>query len=130
MNTDAQAFLRIEKLTKGKIEGFEEWEEIPLSTDAVLIASSSKKVDSIPPDIKILGDDAKAFARGKHGAPSLRVSSRIFYDPYDLPKWFYWGYHNLDLYSLYSPLVSREVISEGEYQRGTLPQLWEIVSRV
>ena len=51
------AFLRIEKLTKGKVEGYEQWQEIPLGTDAVLIARPSKEPDAITPDIKIIGDD-------------------------------------------------------------------------
>ena len=52
-----EAFLRIEKLTKGKLEGFEQWQEIPLGTDAVLIARPSREPDAVVPDIKIIGDD-------------------------------------------------------------------------
>jgi len=57
MNEKTIAFLRVEKLVKGKIEGYEQWDEIPLGTDAVLIGRPSKKPDAIPPDIMILGDD-------------------------------------------------------------------------
>jgi len=57
MKEKISAFLRVEKLEKGKIEGYEQWDEIPLSTDAVLIGRPSKKPDAIPPDINILGDD-------------------------------------------------------------------------
>lgn len=57
MDKEANAFLRIEKLTKGKVEGHEQWDEIPLGTDAVLLARPSKEPDAIPPDIKIIGDD-------------------------------------------------------------------------
>jgi hypothetical protein len=52
-----EAFLRVEKLTKGKVEGFEPWQKIPLGTDAVLIARPSSEADAIAPDIKIIGDD-------------------------------------------------------------------------
>jgi hypothetical protein len=57
MSEEANAFLRVEKLAKGKVEGHERWDEIPLDTDAVLIGRPSRKPDAIPPDIKILGDD-------------------------------------------------------------------------
>ncbi len=57
MNEKTNAFLRIEKLAKGKVEGYEQWDEIPLSTDAMLIGRPGKKSDAIPPDIKIMGDD-------------------------------------------------------------------------
>lgn len=57
MNEKTIAFLRVEKLVKGKIEGYEQWDEIPLGTDAVLIGRPSKKPDAIVPDIMILGDD-------------------------------------------------------------------------
>ena len=52
-----EAFLRIEKLVKGKVEGYDQWQEMPLSTDAVLIARPSIESDAIKPDIKIIGDD-------------------------------------------------------------------------
>ena len=57
MNEELKAFLRIEKLSKGKIESYEEWDEIPLNTDMVMIGRYTTKVDAIVPDIKILGDD-------------------------------------------------------------------------
>jgi len=57
MSEKTGSFLRVEKLVKGKVEGYEQWDEIPLSTDAMLIGRPSKKPDAIPPDIKILGDD-------------------------------------------------------------------------
>ena len=54
----SEAFLRIEKLTKGKVEGYEAWQDIPLTKDsAVLIARPSKETDAIVPDIRIIGDD-------------------------------------------------------------------------
>ena len=53
----ANAVLRIEKLSKGKVKGYDEWDEIPLSTDAALIGRPSKKPDAIPPDIMIVGND-------------------------------------------------------------------------
>ena len=53
----ADAFLRIEKLLKGKIEGFNQWDEIPLGTDAMLISRPDKEPDAVVPDIKIVGDD-------------------------------------------------------------------------
>jgi hypothetical protein len=52
-----EAYLRIEKVTTGKVQGREPWEDIPLSTDAVLIARPSNDPGAIEPDIKILGDD-------------------------------------------------------------------------
>lgn len=57
MDGETKAFLRIEKLTKGKVEGYNEWDEILLSTDAMLIGRPSKKPDAIQPDIEIIGDD-------------------------------------------------------------------------
>jgi len=57
MNEKTGAFLRVEKLIKGKVEGYEQWDEIPLSTEVMLIGRPSKKPDAIPPDIKISGDD-------------------------------------------------------------------------
>jgi hypothetical protein len=57
LNIETMAFLRIEKMAKGKIEGYEQWDEIPLSTDAVLLGRPSKSPDAIQPDIKIMGDD-------------------------------------------------------------------------
>jgi len=57
MNEKSGAFLRVERLAKGKVEGYEQWDEIPLNTDVVVIGRPSKKPDAIPPDIKILGDD-------------------------------------------------------------------------
>jgi len=57
MNGKINASLRVEKLAKGKVEGYEQWDEIPLGTDVVLIGRAGKKPDAIPPDIKILGDD-------------------------------------------------------------------------
>jgi hypothetical protein len=57
MSEKTGAFLRVERLAKGKIEGYEKWDEIPLGTDAVLIGRPDNRSDAIPPDIKILGDD-------------------------------------------------------------------------
>ena len=53
----SDAFLRIEKLGKGKIEGYDQWEDIPLGTDVVIIARPGKEPDAIQPDINIIGDD-------------------------------------------------------------------------
>ena len=55
MMTDA--FLRIEKLLKGKVEGFNQWDEIPLGMEAILIARPDKEPDAIMPEVKIVGDD-------------------------------------------------------------------------
>jgi hypothetical protein len=57
MAEQAKAFLRIEKLVKGKVEGYERWQEVPLGTDAVLIARPSSEPDAIAPDVEIVGDD-------------------------------------------------------------------------
>lgn len=57
MTEQTKAFLRIEKMIKGKIEGYEQWEEIPLNTDAMLIARPSNEPDAIAPDIRVIGDD-------------------------------------------------------------------------
>lgn len=57
MQTAETPFLRIEKLTRGRVEGYEEWDEIPLGTDSVLIGRPSHKKDAFVPDIKIVGDD-------------------------------------------------------------------------
>jgi len=57
MSENIKAVLRVEKLAHGKIEGYEEWDEIPLSTDAVFIARPDKKADVVSPDVKIVGDD-------------------------------------------------------------------------
>jgi pSer/pThr/pTyr-binding forkhead associated (FHA) protein len=58
MEQNIQAFLQIEQLIKGKIEGYELRGEIPLSTDAVLIARPSRQPGQVQPDIKIVGDDS------------------------------------------------------------------------
>ena len=57
MAEQTKAFIRIEKLVKGKVEGYEQWQEVTLGTDAVLIARPSGESDAIAPDIKIVGDD-------------------------------------------------------------------------
>lgn len=57
MSEQTKAFLRIEKMVKGKVEGYEQWEEIPLTTDAMLIARPSNEPDAIEPDVKVIGDD-------------------------------------------------------------------------
>jgi hypothetical protein len=57
MTEQAKAFLKIEKLVKGKVERCEQWQEVPLGTDALLIARPSSEPDAIDPDIKIVGDD-------------------------------------------------------------------------
>jgi hypothetical protein len=64
MVEEIKAYLTIEKLTKGKIEGYELWDEIPLSTTAVILGRPSKDIDIITPDIKIIGDDY--ITRGEH----------------------------------------------------------------
>jgi pSer/pThr/pTyr-binding forkhead associated (FHA) protein len=64
MNEEIKAFLRIEKLTTGKVEDYELWQEIPLSDHASLIGRSSKSPNAILPDIKIVGDDY--ITRGEH----------------------------------------------------------------
>jgi len=57
MAEKAKAFLRIEKLATGKIEGHEMWQEIPLEDAAVIIGRPSRSPDAISPDIKVIGDD-------------------------------------------------------------------------
>ena len=57
MVKETGAFLRIENLVKGKVEGYDMWSEIPLDVNAVLIGRPSRDPDAIPPDIKIIGDD-------------------------------------------------------------------------
>ena len=57
MKGKTNAYLRLEKLAKGKVEGPEKWDVIPLSTDSMLIGRPSKDPDVTPPDIKIIGDD-------------------------------------------------------------------------
>ena len=49
-------FLRIEKLVKGKVEGHDVWEKIPLHTRTV-IGRSSNDDGTKPLDVKIVGDD-------------------------------------------------------------------------
>ena len=51
------AYLRIERLAQGVIEGYREHEEIPLGTDSILIARPGRKANTIAPDIAIVGDD-------------------------------------------------------------------------
>jgi len=51
------AYLTIEKLVQGRIEGYKEQERIPLGTDSVLIARPSMGSDSVVPDIRVIGDD-------------------------------------------------------------------------
>ena len=84
MTEDAtNAVLRIEKLSKGKVKGYDEWDEIPLSTDAVLIGRPSKKPDAIPPDIMIVGDDyisrgqAEIFYSFSEGCFMIRDSGSL-----------------------------------------------------
>jgi pSer/pThr/pTyr-binding forkhead associated (FHA) protein len=57
MTEKVKAFLRIEKLTTGKIDGYEMWQEIPLEASAIIIGRPSRSPDAISPDIKIVGDD-------------------------------------------------------------------------
>jgi len=54
---ETKAFLRIEKLARGKIEGYEMWRNIPLSSETVLIGRPSMNPEDVVPDIKIVGDD-------------------------------------------------------------------------
>ena len=53
----AEAFLRIERVTKGRVEGQELWQQIPLGPDRVLIARPGTEADALAPDIRIVGDD-------------------------------------------------------------------------
>ena len=64
MAEDVKAYLTIEKLTKGKVEGYNLWDDIPLSTRAVVFGRPGKSPDTISPDIKIIGDDY--ITRGEH----------------------------------------------------------------
>jgi pSer/pThr/pTyr-binding forkhead associated (FHA) protein len=57
MSKEISAFLRIEKLAKGKIEGYEYWDEIPLGVENVLIGRPSSSQSAVQPDIRITGDD-------------------------------------------------------------------------
>ena len=52
-----EAYLRIEKVTTGRIQGFEPWQEIPLSADAVCIGRPGSDLGAVAPDFKIVGDD-------------------------------------------------------------------------
>ena len=52
-----KAILRIEKLSRGKVKGYDVWDEIPLSTGPVRIGRPSREPDAIPPDIMIVGND-------------------------------------------------------------------------
>lgn len=69
----------------------------------------------------LIGDDARAFSQGEKANSHLNVSGHIFYDPYDMPELFYWGYKNLDLFSV---LVSHGIISTDEYEKGDVPESW------
>ena len=57
MNKEAIAFLKLEKITEGKVEGYSKWDEIPLSAKTVLVGRPGKDPNSASPDIKIVGDD-------------------------------------------------------------------------
>jgi hypothetical protein len=64
MNEKVKAYLAIEKLTKGKIAGYDLWDEIPLSTKAIVLGRPGINLEAISPDIKIIGDDY--ITRGQH----------------------------------------------------------------
>jgi pSer/pThr/pTyr-binding forkhead associated (FHA) protein len=51
------AFLTIEKLAKGRIQGYEQWQQITLDKDAVLIGRPSDEPDAVSIHVKIIGDD-------------------------------------------------------------------------
>jgi pSer/pThr/pTyr-binding forkhead associated (FHA) protein len=57
MREKINAYLRLEKSVKGKVEGPEKWDVILLSTDSMLIGRTSEDPELSPPDIKIIGDD-------------------------------------------------------------------------
>lgn len=56
MSTNPKAFLKIEKLTESKIEGYSDFGEIPLSNKTMYIGRSGKQNKSNDPDIRIIGD--------------------------------------------------------------------------
>ena len=57
MNSDSIAFLRIESIAQGKVEGYSMEDAIPLGIEAVNIGRSSKDPNTPSTDIKIAGDD-------------------------------------------------------------------------
>lgn len=57
MGNGSSAFLRIEKLTRGRIEGYEEWSRILLGNNPAAIGRYNREEDIAAPDIKIVGDD-------------------------------------------------------------------------
>ena len=57
MNSDSIAFLRIENIVQGKVEGYSIEDAIPLGIEAVNIGRPSKDSNTPSPDIKIAGDD-------------------------------------------------------------------------
>jgi hypothetical protein len=76
MSSETRYFLRIEKITKGKIEGYELWDEIPLKKDKLVIGRPSNNTDIISPDIKIIGDDS--VTRGDHVTISFSPEENCF----------------------------------------------------
>jgi DNA-binding response OmpR family regulator len=53
----SEAFLRIEKLTKARIDGYDQWDEVPLIKGKIIIARPDIRIQKTPPDIKLVGDD-------------------------------------------------------------------------
>ncbi|MFC2069981.1 hypothetical protein ACFLTB_02250 [Chloroflexota bacterium] len=68
----------------------------------------------------LLGDDAKALLQEQHKSGSTGPSF-IFYDPYDMPEYFYWGYYSLDIYSA---LEFHNIVSKGELGGKRIPGSW------
>lgn len=57
MNSDSIAFLRIESIVQGKLEGYANEDPIPLGIEAVRIGRPGKDTNVPSPNIKIAGDD-------------------------------------------------------------------------
>jgi hypothetical protein len=98
MEEDIKAFLRIEKLTTGKVEDYSLWQEIPLSDQAVLIGRLSKNPEIVVPDIKIVGDDY--ISRGNH--------AEIFFNFKD------GCYMILDTQSRHDTFLNRQILEKGK----------------
>jgi hypothetical protein len=57
MSNATRPVLTIEKVVKGKVEGFEQWDSIPLNKDVTCIGRSGNQRGEHQPDIRLLGDD-------------------------------------------------------------------------
>jgi hypothetical protein len=76
---------------------------------------------SVQPTTALVGDDARVFAWGTGRIGSLRPSPHIFYDPFDMPEWFYFSWYELDIYAL---LAQHGVIDPAEWDTTNLLRSW------